>query len=134
MSDLIDKCNLRLMRTEECAGHTIEYALGWKACIEWMKTLPSAQPDVPDKNVGDMIRRQDAIEAVHNLYAIFGSEGEWVDRKDVFKAINSLPFVQPDLDAIWEKLSKVYNMPDVPDEALSIIGDVMLALEGEKNG
>ena len=46
MSDLIDRCNLRLMRTEECAGHTIEYALGWKACIEWMKTLPSAQPDV----------------------------------------------------------------------------------------
>lgn len=64
MSDLIDRCNLRLMRTEECAGHTIEYALGWKACIEWMKTLPSAQPDVPDKNVGDMIRRQDAIDAV----------------------------------------------------------------------
>ena len=45
MSDLIDRCNLRLMRTEECAGHTIEYALGWKACIEWMKTLPSAQPE-----------------------------------------------------------------------------------------
>ena len=40
---------------------------------------------------------------------------------------------QPDLDAIWENLSKVYNMPDVPDEALSIIGDVMLVLDGSKN-
>ena len=53
MSDLIDRCNLRLMRTEECAGHTIEYALGWKACIEWMKTLPSAQPEITDEQAID---------------------------------------------------------------------------------
>jgi hypothetical protein len=41
------------MRTEECAGHTIEYALGWKACIEWMKTLPSAQPEITDEQAID---------------------------------------------------------------------------------
>ena len=29
---------------------------------------------------------------------------------------------------IWDALSRVYNMPDVPDEAKSIIGDVMLEL------
>ena len=28
----------RLMKCEECAGHTIEYAMGWKACIEWLKS------------------------------------------------------------------------------------------------
>ena len=28
---------LRLMKTEECAGHSIEYAMGWKACIEWIR-------------------------------------------------------------------------------------------------
>lgn len=28
---------LRLMTVEECAGHTIEYAMGWKACIDWLK-------------------------------------------------------------------------------------------------
>lgn len=28
---------LRLMTVEECAGHTIDYAMGWKACIEWIK-------------------------------------------------------------------------------------------------
>ena len=28
---------LRLMTVEECAGHTIDYAMGWKACIEWLK-------------------------------------------------------------------------------------------------
>lgn len=29
---------------------------------------------------------------------------------------------------IWDALSKVYNMDNVPDEAKSIIGDVMLEL------
>ena len=42
-----------------------------------------------------IVYAEDAIKAVHNLYAIFGSEGEWVDRKDVFEAIDSLPSAQP---------------------------------------
>lgn len=29
--------DLRLMKCEECAGHTLDYAMGWKACIEWLK-------------------------------------------------------------------------------------------------
>ena len=37
--------------------------------------------------------------------------------------------------AVWSKLSKVYNMKGLPDEAYSVIGDVMLGLvdmtEGE---
>ena len=42
-----------------------------------------------------LIYAEDVIDAVHNLYAIFGSEGEWVDRKDVFEAIEQLPSAQP---------------------------------------
>lgn len=38
---LIDADALRLMTVEECAGHTIEYAMGWKACVDWIKTLPA---------------------------------------------------------------------------------------------
>ena len=34
-------------------------------------------------------------------------------------------------DQIWEELSKVYNMPDVPDEAKEIIGNLMLALDDD---
>lgn len=41
MSRLIDADALRLMKVEECAGHTIDYALGWKACIDWVRTLPT---------------------------------------------------------------------------------------------
>lgn len=37
--DTIRKSDLRLMKVEECAGHTIEYAKGWKACIEYLKGL-----------------------------------------------------------------------------------------------
>ena len=35
--EYVDISKLRLMTVEECAGHTIEYAMGWKACIEWLK-------------------------------------------------------------------------------------------------
>ena len=37
-------------------------------------------------------------------------------------------------DTIWDALSKVYNMETVPDCAKSIIGDVMLSLEGPSKG
>lgn len=33
----IDADALRLMKVEECAGHTIEFAAGWKACVEYCK-------------------------------------------------------------------------------------------------
>ena len=46
MADLIDRQALRLMKTEECAGHSIEYAMGWKACIEWIRAMPSEQPEI----------------------------------------------------------------------------------------
>ena len=31
-------------------------------------------------------------------------------------------------DEIWAELSKVYNLPNLPDEATEIIGDLMLKL------
>lgn len=44
ISNIVEDCidnaptvDLRLMKVEECAGHTIDYAMGWKACIEWLK-------------------------------------------------------------------------------------------------
>ena len=51
--------------------------------------------------------------------------------------IKELPSAQPNLQPtcnrlatdIWDKLSEVYNMENVPDAAKSIIGDVMLMLE-----
>ena len=42
---LFDKDALRLMKVEECEGHTIDYAAGWKACIEWIKTQPTVDAE-----------------------------------------------------------------------------------------
>ena len=36
--------------------------------------------------------------------------------------------------AVWNKLSKAYNMKGLPDEAYSIIGDVMLGLQVDEDG
>lgn len=38
---LIDADALRLMKVEECAGHSIEYAMGWKACLEYINAAPA---------------------------------------------------------------------------------------------
>ena len=45
----------------------------------------------------ELIYRDEAIEAIHNLYAIHGSEGSWIDQKDAFNAISNLPPTQPEL-------------------------------------
>lgn len=58
----------------------------------------------------------------------------YFDRKiilgKVVEEVKRMPTIEPDWDAIWDSLSKVYNMKDVPDEAKSIIGDLMLSLDG----
>lgn len=51
---------------------------------------------------------------------------------DMVRMIEKSPTIEPDWDAIWDSLSKVYNMKDVPDEAKGIIGDLMLNLDGEE--
>lgn len=60
MSDLIDRQAAIDIVVFECGKWT---GLA-KEISKQLKQLPYAQPDVPDKNVGDMIRRQDAIDAV----------------------------------------------------------------------
>ena len=56
--DLID--GLRLMKVEECAGHSIVYAMGWKACIEWLKNGGDSHCFSTDDmtNVRDLTKEQ----------------------------------------------------------------------------
>lgn len=71
MKELFDKADLRLMTVEECAGHTIDYAAGWKACIDWIKSTPAANvvpvPDnvaeMKENNMNDFISRKAAMDA-----------------------------------------------------------------------
>lgn len=34
----IPTIKLRKMKVEECEGHSLDYAMGWKACIEWLES------------------------------------------------------------------------------------------------
>lgn len=61
-----------------------------------INSLPSAQPDVPDTNVGDMISRQTAIEELDR-----GAWGvEW-DKALAKAMLESLPSAQPDLNSAY---------------------------------
>ena len=68
MEDLIDRQALRLMKTEECAGHSIEYAMGWKACIEWIRALPSAQPEQVEPCSVSLIEKLEPIEGYRDRW------------------------------------------------------------------
>lgn len=90
--DVVSRKNLRLMKTEECAGHTIEYAMGWKACIEWIKTLPSAQPEPCE----DAVSRKDCLNALSHMMDIDGFRDGWaVSRSNVECMLKSMPSVTP---------------------------------------
>lgn len=43
----------------------------------------------------------------------------------------TLKDAQPNTDHIYAELSKVYNVKGLPDEAIGIIGDLMLSLDGQ---
>ena len=58
------------------------------------------------------------------------------DYSEIQQTVMAQPTIEPQSkltnDQIWDELSKVYNMPDVPDEAKEIIGNLMLALNEEQ--
>ena len=62
MARLIDADALRYMTVAECSGHSIEYAMGWKACVDWIKTLPT---------VGGWISVKDRLPNVAGWYLVF---------------------------------------------------------------
>ena len=70
---LIDADALRLMKVEECAEHTIEYAAGWKACIDWIKTLPTAPHWIPvterlPEEYGEYLVSMKNTKPPHNIF------------------------------------------------------------------
>lgn len=103
MSDLID----RKQAIDAIVNRTVtvdtdaQWLSGHARCeleiIDIINALPSAQPDVPDTNVGDMISRQAAIDALHaHLMYRMGTES---NKKRLDEWINSLPSAQPERKA-----------------------------------
>ena len=72
----------------------------------------------------DLISRQAAINTV-----VFEC-GEWTGlAKEISKQLRQMPSAHPDTDRIYAELSKAYNVKGLPDEAICIIGDLMLSLD-----
>lgn len=84
---LIDANALRLMKVAECAGHTIEFATGWKACVEYCKNDAPAIEAEPVNgwiSVKDRPPEDDVDVILHDKYC--GTLIGWYDKKDdVFK-------------------------------------------------
>ena len=65
--------------------------------VEVLRNLPSAQPDVPDTNVGDMISRAEAIDRFESWLDVEGySEGEMNMLKAVLCELHAMPSAQPE--------------------------------------
>ena len=90
MSDLIDRELLIEQIKEDSYGNEGSYGDMWRF-MDTINKLPSAQPDVPDTNVGELISRQAAIDLVESFYKIDKS----VLNIMVFK-LKQLPSVQPE--------------------------------------
>ena len=81
----------------ESVKYVSEYA---DKMMSRINALPSAQSDVTDTNVGDIISREDAIDAVAE-----GLKGVFVEYRDVAeKMLNKVPSAQPDLSDYSDKL------------------------------
>lgn len=86
MSDLIDR---------QAAIDALKIAeLGCE--VEAIEALPSADPDVPDTNVGDMISRQAAIDAIER----HAYRHTYIDQ--IIDIVKALPSAQPMMKGRWE--------------------------------
>lgn len=81
MSDLIDR---------QAAIDCVNRAVTQEAARWAIKELPSAQPDVPDRNVGDMISRQDVLALAKDVILINGAKHRCIDATQ----IHELPSAQ----------------------------------------
>ena len=85
--------------------------------IAWIiNHLPSAQPDVPDTNVGDMISRQSAIQAINEYldeYSGLDEEGyhgeKWCAMAEAKMVIENLPSTQPEQTKMIKEIREWIN-------------------------
>ena len=117
--DAVKKNTFRLTFAEEqnCEGH-----VAWSANAVYsdviegaLLELPSAQPDVPGTNVGDMVNRAAAIDIL-DAYQVMVENGEENPYAWARLRMSELPSAQPEhmhtvMLKIKEKYEKAMNTP-----------------------
>ena len=107
-----------------------QYNEAWQDALDRVEgtifNLPSAQPDVPDTNVGDMISRADAIDDLH------GKDPSQIwDTADIEVWVNALPSAQTEID-VQKLLKAVYDHPLLGEYEKAVITEIVDKLQEEK--
>ena len=63
----------------------------------YLDRLPSAELNVPDINVGDMISRQDAIDAIDGLPNCYNGFSDSYDKSYIIGVLEELPSAEPEI-------------------------------------
>ena len=146
MTDLIDRQKIKA-KFEPWLKVT-DYSEGelnmLKAVLYEITIMPSAQPDVPDTNVGDMISRQAALDALGERPIVWTDNNDYAlgerNQYDMdWLAIETVPSVQPTLygynlehlELIARILQKENFPPERVAEALTDIGGIVAFVKDE---
>ena len=112
MDDLISRqaavdAMMRLQTEDiEAYGASIPEGFDGDRAVAELKALPSAQPDVPDTNVGDMISRQGVLRLLNAV-----PSEEFATKAMLISGVNALPPAQLGWIPVTEKLPE--NEQDV---------------------
>lgn len=102
-TEYISKSKIRLMKVAECAGHTFDYAKGWKACADYLRSIPAA-------DVRPVVRSEWEVVEKGLRYEIWKCKrcGDLLKvRKDTFNCGRGNCFFCPRCGAImWEETEK----------------------------
>lgn len=83
------RIHLNAYKEKLCNQHRWEEADEYQRIIDRFMSFASAQPDVPDTNVGDMISRQAAIDAISSMFAPTPTQKDMVE--NCLEIIENLP-------------------------------------------
>lgn len=74
---------LRLMKVGEGAGHSIEYALGWKACVDWIKSGGDS------KYYYEEVKTMNKNEKGYSVQTIADPSGVYLNAEDLITRIEN---------------------------------------------
>jgi len=123
MSDIIDR-QAAIDSVDKLSDEPIGYL---EAAIDALVDLPSAQPEITEEQAIEHLQSTGWMQNHDREMYDMGLKKQLADNSGSYDSL--LPSAQPDTDRIYAELSKAYNVPGLPKEAIGIIGDLMVSLD-----